>query len=237
MKLTKKVLSVLLAALMLLPLLAGCGSTAEQTGTDTTAQTEAGTADTTAAPETTVEETTLRSQVKDGVPDSLKFDGTKVRVLHRNDNTIGKYDVYGTENAGDYVLDSAWMRNMNIEDRLDIVFDFVPCDTGSGTGDTYNFIVSLVMSDSDEFDYILTTGNTNVSKNMNQYLRDLSSLPYADYDAPWWWRGCMEAVSLDGKTYNYIYGDALIYSILQVSCVYFNKTLFEKVYGTDPDSM
>ena len=169
---------------MILPAFTGCS---EETPAVTDTSAEAQTSDTavteTTAPETTEEQTTLRSQVKDNVPDDLKFSGETVRVLHRDSDTIEQYDVTGTENSGDYVPDSVWMRNMNIEDRLNITFEFSPCGA-TGIGGTSTFIKSIVMSDSNEFDYILTTGNTNITAGNNDYLRDLSDLPHADYSSP-----------------------------------------------------
>ena len=82
------------------------------------------------------------------------------------------------------------------------------------------------MAGSDEYDYIISTGNTNVTNSINAYLRDLSNAPYIDYDQPWWWTDSIDALSLDGKTYNQVIAQADISSatLSRVSrCVQYGK--------------
>lgn len=225
-----RILCALLAAMMLLPACAQDPAGSEDTGTT------AAVADTTAA-ETTVDPND-RSQAKDNLPEGLTFDGQTVRVMHRgteaNQSTLEKYQVIGTDNEGDIVTDEVWLRNRRVEDRLGIRFHFMP--GGAGYDETYATIRQSVMAATDDFDYIDTTGNTTIIRGLNQYLRDLADAPYIDYDQPWWWNESMYDLSLDGKTINYLFGDSMLHCYIQMAAMYFNKDLYNDVYG-DPDEV
>lgn len=226
-----RIFCALLALLMLLP---ACAQ--DPAGTADTGDTAAAVADTTAA-ETTIDPND-RSQAKDNLPEGLTFDGQTVRVMHRgteaHESGLERYQVIGTDNEGDIVTDEVWLRNRRVEDRLDIEFLFMP--GGAGYDETYATIRQSVMSATDDFDYIDTTGNTTIIRGLNQYLRDLADAPYIDYDQPWWWNESMYDLSLDGKTINYLFGDSMLYCYIQMAAMYFNKDLYNDVYG-DPDEV
>lgn len=226
--------ALLLCCALLLPACAQDGGEA-----DPSAGTTALSAETTTAAEITAFDPNDRSGVRDNVPENLTFEGESVRMMYRGTDdgksSIELYDVRGTDNVGEYVTDSVWLRNRTVEDRLGITLDIQPSGTSS-LADTSSAIKQLVMSGSDEFDYITSTGNTTIVNSLNTYLRDLADLPYVDYSADWWWDEVNQSVSLDGETYNYIFGDMLIYCYIQTGVVYYNKTLYENAYG-DPDAM
>jgi len=230
----KKSIRLLAFALICAMLLPACA----QSGTEQTTDTTAAVADTTVAVETTADPND-RSQVKDNVPEGLTFNGESVRILFRGEvsdtNNIYIYDVAGTDNLGDYVTDGVWNRNRTVEDRLDITLECMPLGAGSLSEHAAK-VKSIILSGSDEYDYLNVTGNTSITSGLNNYMRDLANIPYVDYEADWWWMDAIEALSLDGKTYNYIFGDTLIYCYIQTGVVYYNKTLYENLYG-DPDEM
>ena len=235
MKRSLRIVSLLLLLAMLLP------ACAQSKTNDPAATTPAVTADTTAAPveETTTEDPNDRSKVEDNVPDDVRFDGTTLHVLYRG-NADGKglietLDVVGTDNIGDYVSDGVWERNRKVEERLGITFDFI-AGMAPDLGSMATMVRSTVVSGSDEYDYINSTGNTNITQSLNIYMRDLANLPYVDYSEPWWWPDVICALSLDGKTYNYIFGDMCVYCYIQTGVFYYNKAMYEDVFG-DPDEM
>ncbi len=231
-----RILSLLALAAMLLPL-AGCGQKPDAPTENTAADTAAVT-DTAAPEETTTVDPSDRSQVKDNLPADLRFDGETINVLFRGSEPSGmiyELDVGGTNNAGDYVTDSVYERNRSVEDRLGVTFVFTPTNAGNLTS-TAAFVKQLVMAGSDEYDYINTTGNTNVIYSLNAYLRDLSEAPYIDYEQPWWWTDAIAQLSLDGKTFNYIIGDIIPYGYRQTAVTFYNKQIYEDIWG-DPDEM
>ncbi len=234
MKASQRICALCLLAALLLP---GCAPSKP----DPTPASVAAAPESTAAPEeTTTEDPNDRSKIKDNVPDGLRFDGQSVRVYYRangggeNYNFIQILDVVGTDNNGDYVTDGVWERNRRVEDRLGIVFDFIPAE--GSLSEVQGMVRNVVTAGLDEYDYIDSTGNTNITQSLNTYLRDLSALPYVNYDEPWWWKNVIRDVSLDGKTFNYLLGDMCIYCYCQTGVVYYNKVLYENLFG-DPDEM
>ena len=231
----KKLSRILALALIASTLLPSCAQDGTEQSTDTTAAV----ADTTAVAETTTADPNDRSQIRDSVPEGLTFDGESVRILFRGEdapnNNIAIYDVKGTDNVGDYITDGVWQRNITVQERLDVVLECLPLGAGSLAEHTAK-VKSIVLAGSDEYDYLNLTGNTSITSGLNSYMRDLSAMPYVNYEEPWWWNYAIDAVSLDGRTYNYIFGDSLIYCYIQTGVMYYNKTIYEDVFG-DPDEL
>ena len=109
----KRILSALLASLMLLPL-ASCGDTGTEP-TDTTAA--AATPEVTTEAETTLDPT-LRENAKDNLPADLNLNGADFNVLGW-DHDYTRYDIAGNEDiSGDIVFDAIHERNASVEERL-----------------------------------------------------------------------------------------------------------------------
>lgn len=232
----KRMLSVLLAALLVASATLVSCSTDDDTNEDKTqGGNDTKTAD---ATDTTTEETD-RADVKDSVPEDLKFNGETLQVIMRGDptdssNTMTRYELIGTDGEGDVVSEAVWQRNLTVEERLNLSFNVT--GYAGGWSEVGEKIKAVCMADSNEFDYINSTSNTTVAAGLHPYLRDLSQLPYVDYDEVWWWSDAIEALQLDNNHVNFILGDSLIYCYTQTGVFYFNKTLYENVYG-NPDEM
>ncbi len=233
MKRSRRMLSLFLLLALLLP---ACGQS-KPNPADTTTAAVGTTAPAAPVEETTTEDPNDRSNVRDSLPDGLNFDGETIRVLYRGSGNglIELLELTGTDNVGDYVTDSVWERDRKVEERLGVVFDFVPSNTGT-LAEMSAMVRSIVASASDEYDYINSTGNSSITQSLNQYLRDLSGLPYVNYEEPWWWIDAIRAVSLDGKTYNYIFGDMCLYCYVQTGAFFYNKALYADFFG-DADEM
>ena len=237
---SQKILAALLLAAMLLP---ACNKTTGNTGTPgTSAPVTSGSADTSTPEETT--DPNARANHMDKLPADLNFNGTTIGILFRGtmsylDGTKGGYwlinDVCGTDNIGDIVSDAVWERNKRVEDRLGVKLDWVPTD-GSSLDADKTVIRNVIMSASEEYSCLLATGNTSSGAGLNPYMRDMATIPYIDYESPWWWEFANEALSVDGKTRQFIVGDMLLTDITQTGAMYFNKEIYRDRYG-DPDEM
>jgi len=225
----RRIISGLLAAMFVL---AGCAQSGTGEETSTTAS------ETTAAPVETTADPNDRSQVKDSVPDGLMFEGETIRVLYRGDGdgkeSIEAYEVVGTDNSGDMITDVVWNRNRSVEERLGITLKLVPGASARGT--IVANIRQSVMAASDDYDYIQSSGNTSITEGLSPYMQDLAHLPYVDYEKEWWWQDAIHALSLDGKTYHYIFGDLNVQCYIQSGVFYYNKDLYEDLFG-NPDEM
>ena len=234
-----KLAAFLLLAAMLLP------ACAQDKGGDKDAST---TPAVTNPAETTPAETTadpnLRANHADKLPADLDFGGEAVTMLFRGtdsylEGTSGSYwiinDVCGTDNIGDIVSDLVWERNQNVAERLHIDLSWVPTN-GGGLGADQTMVRQTLTAATGEYDGMLLTGNTSATLGISAMLRGLENAPYIDYESPWWWNDVIECYSLDAKHYQFILGDMLMTNLAQTGVLFYNKNLYEDIYG-DPDDM
>lgn len=242
MKRSARLISLILAAMMLLP---ACAKD-EGEGESTTANPSSGDPTGTTAPveeETTIDPN-LRANHFDALPEDLNFNGKTVTCLFRG--TMGdldgsksgfwiRNDVCGSDSIGDSVSDAVWERNATVAERLSIDLQWVPTDGGSLENDKAVFR-QIVMSSDDSYQFFLPTGNTSAQAGLTSYMRDISNIPYVDWDSPWWWQFANEALSIDGKSMQFVVGDMLLTNLAQTCVMYFNKDLYTDIIG-DPDDL
>ena len=232
MKRSMRICAMLLMLALLLP---ACAQSKPNPADTTTAAVD------TTAPAAPVEETTTedpndRSKIPDSVPEGLSFDGESVRILYRGDGAgeepIEVYDVVGTDNVGDQLTDAIWERNRAVEERLGIKLECIP--GARANSEITALIRRVVTAASDEYDVINSSGNTMIVHGLNPYLRDVSELPYTDFSEPWWWYDSIRALSLDGKSYFFLFGDMNQRNYTQTGAMFYNKNLYNNLFG-DPD--
>ena len=230
MKKSTQLISLLLALLMVLP---ACSKDEGTAGETAPAETQT---DITAEPEPAPD---VRANHFDELPDDLDFGGMSINCLFRgvasmSEGTTGGYwitnDVCGTDNVGDIVSDLVWERNNSVADRLNVDLQWTATDGGSLKNDIAVY-KNVVMSSDATFDYFLATGNTSAGQGMNTYMRDISNIPYVNWESPWWWQFANEALSLDGKAMHFVVGDMLLTNLAQTCIMFFNKSMYTDVYG------
>ncbi len=170
----------------------------------------------------------------DDLPE-LDYHGSTVSILHREGDWIKLYECDG-EAGTDIVHKAVYERNLVVEQRLGVKLEWIPTASG-GLEDTKTEIVNLLSAWVDDYDLILTTGNTIISTGMNAYLYDFSGAPYIDLDKEYWWTDCMEEVSFDGTRYNFLIGEMLLNNFMKMSAFYFNTALIQKYLGMTPKDM
>ncbi len=227
----KKQLSAFLAMLMLASALTACASDPAQGSTDTTPAVSGET-------ETTVpvETETGREDARDNLPADLKFDGQTINVIYRGESYYEKWDMIGTDNTGEIIQDAIWQRNLNVETRLGITFNFQPTQK-SALADVKNELSALVLAGSDEFDIISSTANTTVQASLYPYLYELSGLKYVDITQPWWRTSAIEELSFDGENYRFLMGDHTLNDYLKCGVIYYNKDIYVDVTQKDADEL
>ena len=228
MKKPAKLISLLLLAAMLLP---ACAQDGGETQDTTSGAVDTNTAETTAAD--TTADPNLRENAKDNLPADLTYGGDTIRVFYRPGEEL--YSVVGTDNIGDYVTDGIWERNRTVEDRLDVVFDMIPCETNS-LGDVRNIVKNMLLTGTADYDFMMVSGNSIIQAEVNAYLYDVTKMKYIDLEQPWWWKDAMDELSIDGKIYNYLVGDMMLTCYNGMSAMYYNKTIYENAFG-DPDEL
>lgn len=207
----KRILSSLLAALMLLAVLTACGSDAGKTSDTTSA------ADTTAAPETTIPPETR--PVAD-VPDTDAYKGYQFKILGRTPDEL----IIPELTAEHDILDNAvYARNKKVEEKYGIEF----VQLKMAVGDIYNSYINSVSANEDIYDLVGLTVEQIGGAVYRSAALPIESLPYVDVEKPWWNTELIESSKIYGKSF--ILAGDFGYSLQNsVAALVFNKDLMEE---------
>ncbi len=190
----RKILALLLAALLTSATFASCGEGEAETQ-DTTA------ADTTNAETDAVEiegETT-RAQIQDNLPDK-DFGGRDFHLLTR---ALFYDDFVPAEMTGEAVNDALYARNTKIMEKYNITLSYTApeCEWGTSANDWNQMLETSVMAGDGAYDlvagYAATLPNI-VTKNI---LLNWHDVPYVDLSQPWWSETVSEALTVNGKLF------------------------------------
>ena len=228
----KRILCALLAAMLSLGVLVSCAS-GSKTDTPTTTASVGNATDAADTTGDTEPAETGRESVKDALPEGLRFDGETVNIVYRNEIWYETWDTIGTDNSGDMIQDAIWQRNLNVEERFGITLNLQPTQT-TGLANVGAEIKQMVMAGSDEFDMIVSTGNSTVTQGIYPYVYELSNLKYLNIEQPWWRDNAIRALSFDGQHYRFLMGDNTLNDYLKCGAMLYNKAIYEDVFG-DPD--
>lgn len=181
----KKIMALLLAALMLGSALVACSDAPAET-TDTTA----------AVGETTPEVTTEPEETKipSGLPETMDLKGQKFIFYGKTE--IG---VYAEEETGETVNDLVYDRNRRLQEQYNFtVYQEILKNQTNPTKD----IMASVQAGDDAYQ-VLIDGPGNSLKNYvtNMLLVDMTTMKYQDFDQPWWYQELNKSVSLANKLY------------------------------------
>ena len=221
----KRIMACLLAAMMLTPVLAGCGDTES---TETTADTAAVQA------ETQSEET--EPALKSGIPEGTTFGGESVNIWYTT-KSISVAETYldlAGENTGETLDDAMYYRNIEVEDLLDVKLNYE--DTQVTTDLTGSTLEKLVMAGDTTYDmFSLIQWNAAKYSYQNMYY-NMKDAPYISFDAPWWNYDYMKEMTIGEDKVYCMVGDVHVDSTRCMNCVYYNKALYGDYYA-DGDAM
>ena len=212
---TTKVLSLLLAVLMLLPMAVACAETPTEDAT-----TSADPTLTTAPPSNTEapEETELASKT---LPADLKFNGETVTILSRDASFVSD-EIWVDDLNGAMVNDAIYKRNAKVMEQLDVSIESIQL-----SGDAYAVSTELRNAASNGEAYFDIAANSTYSTIMytseNIFL-DLTECDYLDLDAIYWSQGYNESASIGNS--QYLATGALALSLYRLMFItFYNKTL------------
>lgn len=216
----KKFLAVMLCLAMILPLFASCSNSGEKDeGERETEASQNG---------TSAEETTLE-EIKDGIPDNVRFDGQTINILEhdRSNQEFIKAEIYSEGENGELINDAVFRRNLKIEERFGVGINCIPSTT---FGQSATKSIKAGDNAYDLFDgLILDLGVLFKSG----YLKELNDIPYLDFSKPWWDQRATKELSLGKKHYMNV-SSANIATIQATWIVMFSKTLFKENALEDP---
>ncbi len=232
-KRTTRAASLFLAVLLSALSLSGCGETKENSADPAEAvsqNAEAAAADPGA--DTEPEETELH----DDVPDTLKYDGTTIRIFVSNGSGQNEELYAGQgELTGDVENDAIMQRNMTAEDRLDIKLEYIGDPTGAW--DTIGGILTrFIMAGDTTYDMYLGNEYGHVNLITLGGLQNINDLDYIDFDKPWWNVKYMDEMMIGNDARYFLAGDYIIETIRMAHTLFFNKNFYEDAFG-NPDEM
>ena len=219
----KKILALLLCALMLVPTFASCsdnGAEGETTPSAGETPTEIG---------EPAETKLTRENTPDNLPDNLNFNDATINIYHfGSDNTV-KYDCVG-ELVGDGVLDAVYYRNMAVEDRLGVKLNWIAGP--AGWNDFPADVATALAAGVSDYDMIVEESSRLFQQSLQGYYYDLMTLSdYIDLEQPWWYGNMMAEGSIDNSKRYFLNGDLFLTCMFGASAMYFNKQMFTNNFG------
>lgn len=210
----KKVIAMLLAVLLLLQTVA-CAESSDNA--EETAAPEAGSSEVTVVEEI-VEET--EPAITDDLPES-NFEGYEFVIFNSNPETntwFTTVHVDVDEDSGDAIPSAIFNRNLMVEERLNIKI--------TETEQTADQIKNTILAGDGAFDMSLMQGSNILSHAQAGYLMNLHTLPYLNFEKPYWDANAVEQLSICDKLYVGV-GDFLTTQIDETICMFFNKNLID----------
>ena len=206
-------IAILLAAI-LASQLAACGS-------------DAPAADTTDTAPVTEAETTV-----DSLPGDLDFGGAVIPMYVWGDPPAAEF--YVEEATGDVVDDAIYARNLNVEQRLNVTFEFT--ERPGTNADRASFVSGIstsILAGDSAYEICAGYSMCLASLTSAQLLCDLAATDYLDFTQPWWSDDLLTETSVYGKLY-FASGDISTNMLHMMYATFFNKTILDKYKLEDP---
>ena len=221
----------LITAFLALLLTASCYSLAgcSETGTQNDPANPAGTNSSDNPTADEPEETEItRANYPDTLSPDLDFAGTTLNILTFGLENCQKYDALGELN-GDVVLDAVYNRNITVEDRLNVKFNFIAgsADWGGFPGEVSQFL----QAGTDDYDLIMEESSQLFSQSIQGYYYDWLTLDNVNLEQPWWYRDMMAESQFDNTKRYFLNGDICLTVFFGASAMYYNKPLFIDYFG------
>ena len=224
---SKKLIALILALLMVLPLLAACKKTDGGNESD-----NPGAQDSEDAP------TTAYTREKYG---DLKYDGYEFRVLGINrgahyyfmlDGDTGfANEIWYEEDSSEPQQHSVFTRNLLAEDLLGIKISMIE---GGGTYELDAKIKTLVKSGGDDFDMTLGSQCKALPLATEGYFHNLHAMETLDLGEEWWDQEYIDTFTYKNKYLYTVCGDYNIFDDYATPVIFYNKQVLENFNLDDP---
>lgn len=228
MQMKKKILALLLALVMILPLVVACQNTPDEPdNTDDSTASEANT-DESGTPDDSEEET-KEEVAKDYLADyKEKTNGKTVTILQWQEYTMQEFDVDPNKDMSDNINNAIFKRNEAVKDRLGVTLKFI--ETTGNSKNMANYI-DKVKSDfgSSQTEYDMFAAYSRIAPQLayKGYVEDLNSLEPLDLSAAWWPASLIDECKVGDKVY-FCSGDLSTNMLWMMTGVYFNKSLLDQ---------
>ena len=221
-----RILSLVLALLMLLSVFAACGKTPDDTTDDAKKPVET--------------QGNGRDEEADTVPTNLNYNGETVTFLVR-DGSISTYEIACEELKNDPLLDAIHYRNIDVENRLGVKIKSVSrpgsYEDRVAWSDTLSVSVLTNTGDYDGACFYLSYGTSLAKEGIYYNLLSLTDDEggYFNFEKPWWNQSMVDELSVYGALF-FAGGSLTITQAASGVCVFFNRDLFNQKYPDDRDA-
>ena len=225
----KRFLLMLLVCAMLAACLAGCaeqpGPATEPVSGSSASGSSSGTSSDT-APQGGADDAPrydAKGYLMDDLPSDLNFDAD-IRVLHWTEADLFNPDKDETA----FVDHSVYTRNLNVEDRLGITFEWVPAQGHWPSEQSFltNVQNAYINGEQSRYDIIATYSQTAGLISTQGLVIDLYSVDHIDLEKPWWPSSLTADFTIGDKLW-FASGDVSPAFLGEMVGVLFNKTLLK----------
>ncbi len=224
-----RILSCLLAALLLAASLTNCSDTSESSETVGTSNVSSETEENEAT-ETEIAETEEPDPFAD-----FDYNGADFRIWTSTNvaaASLGNsnYMIQGPEElTGDAAPDAAFERNLNVSEMLNVNFTYDQLD--NAYDQVKPAIQKYILAGDDSYDLIINDMWGTASLTLENMFYNVLDGQYFDFAQPWWYSDFMSDVSINSNNQFMLGGDYFL-DILRCShCLFFNKSLYENTFG------
>ena len=238
MKSYAKIISLLCASLLLLSLFAAC---AQPSGNEDTTDGAASTTDP-ANTENGGEETRDPNYDEEGylldkLPADLTYDRETVSILHWKAERP-EFEILESETGLDMVKDAIYERNMAVESRLDVRFEWTQqLGDSNNVGNFVNYVQNAY-NNGTFYDVIATYSRTAASLAADGLLMDLNKVEnsYLNFDMPWWPEAMLSTCAMRDSLF-FVSGDVSTNLLHMMYAIYYNMDMVKDLNLPDPVEM
>ena len=135
--------------------------------------------------------------------------------------------------TGHTLYDAVFYRNATVEERLGVeINQILMASTASVSSEWNSTFRNAVLSKSDDFDAAAIYASTGSAMAVEGVYYNLLTLPHLELSQPWWNSSIVDELTLFNTLY-FLGGDITVSEIANGLCVFYNKDLFSKLWGTD----
>ncbi|MBQ8260274.1 MAG: hypothetical protein IJY97_12010, partial [Clostridia bacterium] len=162
--------------------------------------------------------------LKDRIPATINYGGETVDIFYWSN---AKNVEFTAEDDGDSVNASIYYRNLAVEERLGVTFNWIGEKGDYGQRKEFNNMIAADLSGDCVYDIISAYSTTIAMAATYGYALDL--MDHADklaLDMPWWGADLTDMATINGKLY-FATGDISTNYLLRMYGTFFNKALIE----------
>ena len=234
MKTYARIIAMLCAMVMLFGCFVACADTQDPTETTEAAQTQAPGEQ--GGEETADPNLDKEGFWKDDLPEELNFDET-VTILYWADAERKEFVIEEDEADGDMVNDAIYNRNLAVEERLGVTFEWIGQNGDSGDRANFTNYVQNCYSGGTYYDIIATYSRTAGMLLTEGLIQDLNDIEdnYINTAQPWWPKTMLETCSIADSLF-FVSGDISTNVLHFMYAVYYNMDMLKNFQIDDPIS-